>query len=129
MKLLTALLFVLTSSLSFAAPVGVNFVKPQNNETVTQTFAAEFTVDGMSVAKAGNMTKGTGHHHIIIDGKPIPKGKVVPSNPTHKHFGDASTSTTLTLTPGTHTLTLQFADGAHKSYGEEFSKTITVNVK
>jgi hypothetical protein len=129
MKLMTALLLILVSSLSFAAPVGVSFVKPQNNETVPQTFAVEFTVDGMSVAKAGNMTKGTGHHHIIIDGKPIPKGQVVPTNSTHKHFGDASTSTTLTLPPGQHTLTLQFADGTHKSYGEEFSKTITVNVK
>jgi hypothetical protein len=129
MKLMTALLFILSSSLTLAAPMGVHFVKPQNNEVVPQTFPVEFMVDGMSVTKAGNMTKGTGHHHIIIDGKPVAKGQVVPTNATHKHFGDASTSTTLTLTPGKHTLTLQFADGTHKSYGDEYSKTITVEVK
>ncbi|MEU2427515.1 DUF4399 domain-containing protein [Streptomyces sp. NPDC007851] len=28
---------------------------------------------------------------------------------------------------GRHTLTLQFADGAHRSYGPEVSHTITVN--
>ena len=33
------------------------------------------------------------------------------------------------LEPGTHTLTLQFADGNHNSYGEAMSETITVTVE
>jgi hypothetical protein len=39
------------------------------------------------------------------------------------------TETDVTLTPGKHTLTLQFADFAHKSYGEKWSQTIEVEVK
>jgi hypothetical protein len=108
---------------------GVDFISPKDKDVVSQTFEVKFDVKGMKVAKAGVLEKGTGHHHIIIDGKPIPTGEVVPKNETHKHFGDGATSTTLTLKPGPHTLTLQFADGVHKSYGPEFSKTISITVK
>lgn len=114
---------------TFAATSKVMFVKPKNNEVVPQTFEVHFGVEGMTVAKAGEMKEGTGHHHLILNGKPVKKGEVIPANETHKHFGDGSTSTTVTLPPGKHTLTLQFADGAHRSYGEEYATTITVDVK
>jgi hypothetical protein len=126
---LTAVLFLSMSTAFSATASKVHFVKPKNNEVVSETFDVQFGVDGMVVAKAGDMKEGTGHHHLIVDGKPVAKGEVVPKDETHKHFGDASTSTKVTLPPGKHTLTLQFADGAHKSYGEEYSSTITVEVK
>jgi len=107
----------------------VHFLKPNNNETVSSTFDVEFAVDGLQVEKAGVLKEGTGHHHLIIDGKSIPKGVAVPKDETHIHFGDASTKTKITLTPGKHTLTLQFANGTHLSMGPEFSKTINVDVK
>lgn len=119
-----AILF--SASSAFA---GVNFISPKDNEIVPTTFKVDFGVEGMTVAKAGVMTPKTGHHHLIIDGKPVPKGQVVPKDATNIHFGDAATSTTVSLAPGKHTLTLQFADGVHKSYGEEFAKTISVEVK
>ena len=75
------------------------------------------------------MLKGTGHHHIIIDGSWIKTGDVVPANETNIHFGKGQTETTLELAPGQHTLTLQFANGAHQSFGEEWSKTITITVE
>jgi len=126
---MTAVLF-LSMSAAFAATASkVHFVKPKNNEVVSETFEVQFGVDGMVVAKAGEMKEGTGHHHLIVDGKPVPKGEVVPKDETHKHFGDASTSTKVTLPPGKHTLTLQFADGAHKSLGDDYATTITVEVK
>lgn len=112
-----------------AAMAGVSFVTPKDKETVTTTFPVEFHVEGMAIAKAGALNKGTGHHHLIIDGKAITKGEVVPKNETHLHFGDGSISTKVTLKPGIHTLTLQFADGVHKSLGEEYSTTISVTVK
>ena len=123
-----ALLLSLTSAFA-AAPSKVHFTKPLDKEVVAQTFKVEFTVDGMAVEKAGAPKEGTGHHHLIIDGKAVDKGQIVPKDDTHKHFGDGSTSTTITLKPGKHTLTLQFADGTHKSYGEEYSTTISVEVK
>ncbi|MFA6236670.1 MAG: DUF4399 domain-containing protein [Bacteriovorax sp.] len=126
MKSVLFLAILLSLSSAFAS---VSFVSPKDNEVVPTTFKVDFGVEGMTVAKAGVMTPKTGHHHLIIDGKAVPQGQVVPKDATNIHFGDASTSTSLTLKPGKHTLTLQFADGAHKSYGEEFSKTITVEVK
>ncbi len=130
MKSLLSLALFLSLSSAFAATASkVHFIKPHDGEVVPQTFQVEFGVDGMTVAKAGDMKANTGHHHLIIDGKPVAKGQVVPKDETHKHFGDGATTTPVTLKPGRHTLTLQFADGAHKSYGEEYSSTITVEVK
>ena len=114
---------------TYASPAKVQFITPKQGEVVPQNFKVEFAVEGMKVEKAGQLKVGTGHHHLIIDGKAIAKGEVVPKDETHKHFGDASTSTSITLKPGKHTLTLQFADGIHKSYGEDYSSTIEVEVK
>jgi hypothetical protein len=130
MKSILSLVLFFSISTAFAVtPTKVHFVKPHEGEIVPVNFQVEFSVDGMTVAKAGDLKEGTGHHHLIIDGKPVAKGQVVPKDETHKHFGDASTSTSLTLSPGKHTLTLQFADGTHKSFGEEYSSTISVEVK
>ncbi|MCA9543181.1 MAG: DUF4399 domain-containing protein, partial [Myxococcales bacterium] len=68
-------------------------------------------------------------HHIIIDGEGVAQGQVVPKDDKHIHFGGGQTETELELTPGKHTLTMQFADGAHMSYGPKMSQTITVEVK
>jgi hypothetical protein len=57
------------------------------------------------------------------------KGEVIPIDDTHVHFGKAQKEGTLKLTPGEHTLTLQFADAKHRSFGKKFAKTITVVVE
>ncbi|MBB5497355.1 DUF4399 domain-containing protein [Paraburkholderia sp. MM5384-R2] len=108
---------------------GVTFVQPADGATVTNPVHVVFGLDGMKIAPAGTLTDGTGHHHLLIDGKPLPKGEVVPATDKSLHFGKGQTETDLTLPPGDHTLTLQFGDGAHRSYGPEMSKTITVHVK
>ncbi|SIT40720.1 conserved exported hypothetical protein [Paraburkholderia ribeironis] len=112
-----------------AQAASVSFVQPKDGATVSNPVHVVFAVDGMNIAPAGTMTDGTGHHHLLIDGKPLPKGEVVPTNDKSLHFGKGQTETDLTLPPGDHTLTLQFGDGAHRSYGPEMSKTITVHVK
>jgi hypothetical protein len=73
--------------------------------------------------------KGTGHHHVIVDGSFVEKGKPVPADATHIHYGGGQLEADIPLEPGTHTLTMQFADGAHLSYGEAFSTTISVTVE
>ncbi len=114
-----------------AAPADakVMFVSPKDGATVPQKFKLKFGVKNLKVEKAGVVKPGAGHHHLIVDGTGEPAGEVVPKDATHLHFGDGQTETELSLTPGKHTLTLQFADGAHMSYGPALSQTITVNVK
>jgi hypothetical protein len=112
-----------------AQAASVSFVQPADGATVSNPVHVVFGVDGMTIAPAGTMTEGTGHHHLLIDGKPLPKGEVIPANDKSLHFGKGQTETDLTLPPGDHTLTLQFGDGMHRSYGPELSKTITVHVK
>jgi Domain of unknown function (DUF4399) len=129
MKLILVFTFLSFTS-AFAAPSSkVHFIKPHDKEVVPPTFQVEFAVEGVTIAKAGELTPGTGHHHLIIDGKAVPQGQIVPKDETHKHFGDGSTKASISLKPGTHTLTMQVADGVHKSLGEEYSSTITVEVK
>jgi hypothetical protein len=107
----------------------VVFIEPKDGATVPQKFKVKFGVEGMKIANAGTMTPGTGHHHLIIDGTPVPKGQPVPTDAQHMHFGKGQTESEMTLKPGKHTLTLQFADGAHLSYGEMMSQTIHITVK
>jgi hypothetical protein len=85
-------------------------------------------VHGKTVHPAGEIIEGSGHHHIIVDGEAITEGTVVPSTETHIHFGGGQLEADVPLTPGEHTLTLQFANGMHESYGPDWSKTITVTV-
>ncbi len=124
---------VITLVASFAAAsephkASVKFVQPKNGATVAPKFKVKMFVEGLTVAPVGDSKKGTGHHHLIVDGTAIPGGQVVPADTTHIHFGKGQTETELELLPGRHTLTLQFADGAHISYGPTMSETIEVNV-
>ncbi|WTL58591.1 DUF4399 domain-containing protein [Nocardia sp. NBC_01499] len=107
----------------------VNFREPANGATVPSSFDASFGVSGMEVKPSGDMTPNTGHFCLIIDGAPVPKGQVVPVAETSIHYGKGQTRTTVNLSPGQHTLTLQFDNGAHLSYGPDLSQTITVTVQ
>jgi len=107
----------------------VFFIEPKDGATVGTEVTLKFGIEGMKVAKAGDATPGSGHHHLVIDGKPIEKGQQVPTDDTHRHFGMGQTEAKITLPKGDHTLTLQFADGTHMSYGPALSQTIHVHVK
>ncbi len=115
-----------------AVPAGakVYFKNLKDGATVSSPLKVEFGVDGIALDTAGTVKQASGHHHLLIDaGDSIPAGEVVPKDSTHLHFGKAQTETTVTLTPGKHKLTLQYADGVHRSYGGQLSSTVTVDVK
>ncbi|MEZ4871443.1 MAG: DUF4399 domain-containing protein [Bdellovibrionales bacterium] len=107
----------------------VFFSNLTDGQTVQSPLNVKFGVEGMEVKPAGQLIEGTGHHHLIIDGEPIAAGKVIPNNDTYIHFGGGQTETTVDLSKGEHTLMLQFADGAHRSYGEKMRASIKVIVK
>ena len=115
-----------------AAPGKVFFKNLKDGQEVPAKFKVEMGVEGMSLRPAGQdaTDKMTGHHHLIVNGGFIKAGEVIPANDTHLHFGKAQTETEIDLKkPGTYTLTLQLADGAHRSYGEKYSSSIKVIVK
>ncbi|MBL4710036.1 MAG: DUF4399 domain-containing protein [Flavobacteriales bacterium] len=102
----------------------VFFANLKDGQTVTSPLKVEFGVEGMEVEPAGELTEGKGHHHIIINGSSLEGGVIVPANETNIHFGKGQLETELELVAGEHTLTMQFADGYHQSYGEQMSATI-----
>ena len=108
----------------------VYFKNLKNGQTVKSPFKVEMGVKNIKVDSAGNIVAGEGHHHILIDaGDSVATGQVIPKDEQHMHFGKGQTSVTLTLPPGKHRLTLQLADGIHRSYGSQLSATIEVTVK
>lgn len=108
----------------------VFFISPQNGEKISSPFQIKFGVDHLEVTPAGQgLGDGRkGHHHLIINGKFIPYGKIVPKDESHIHFGKGQTETELNLSPGKYNLTLQFADALHRSYGKSLSHTISITI-
>ena len=107
----------------------VSLVEPADGATVSSPFKVRFGVKGMVVEPAGDIKPNSGHHHLVINGEAVPTGQSVPFTERSLHFGKGQTETELTLPPGTYTLTAQFANGAHQSYGKPMSQTISVTVK
>jgi hypothetical protein len=107
----------------------VYFVEPADGAVVASPFTVKFGVEGLALKPAGDPAPDSGHHHLIIDGAATPKGQMIEKTEASLHFGKAQSETELTLPPGKHTLTLQFGDGGHLSYGPALSSTISVDVK
>lgn len=107
----------------------VFFANLKDGDKVTSPVKVEMGVEGMEIEPAAELNVGKGHHHIVVDGTFIEKGSAVPADATHIHYGKGQTETELELEKGTHTLTLQLADGYHQSYGEKWSTTITIEVE
>ena len=115
-----------------AIPEGakVVFSNLKNNATITSPFKLQMGTEVIKIDTAGPVVAGTGHHHLFIDAEDsLATGTVVPKDSTHIHFGKGQTEYALTLSPGKHKLTLQMADGLHRSYGSRLATTIMVTVK
>jgi Domain of unknown function (DUF4399) len=92
----------------------------------------------MEVEPAMGVVPNKGHHHLLVDQQPVKANTMVPmamEKDGYFHFGKGQLQDTLNikkyamLMPGKHTLTLQFANGMHMSYGPAMSKTVTIMVK
>ena len=67
---------------------------------------------------------------IMVDTNCTPVGEVVPTDDTQLPYGQGQLEADLELSPGTHTLCLQAADGAHVALaGEGMTQKITITVK
>lgn len=126
---LGALLIAALLHLSCRPQGGVYFANIKDGDQLASPFKVEMGVRGMEVRPAGELQEGSGHHHLLINEDPIPKGEVIINDETHLHFGGGDTETEIDLKPGRYRLTMQFADGAHRSYGERWATTIHVIVR
>ena len=109
----------------------VVILSPKNGATVGQDITVKFGVKHIKVAPAGDMSPGTGHHHLFIDVTSLPAGDApIPSDATHRHYGKGQTEDTIHLEPGMHTLQLDFGDAAHMQFDPPLvSRKITVHVR
>jgi hypothetical protein len=107
----------------------VEFKNLKQGETISMPFTLEMGTEGIRIDTAGPVVAGSGHHHLFIDAEDsLAAGTIVPKDSLHLHFGKGQTSYELNLPPGKHKLTLQYADGLHRSYGSQLSASISVNV-
>lgn len=104
-------------------------VSPADGDTVPGTFTVRFGLHGMGVAPAGTDKAGTGHHHLLVDGKMMP-AMDKPLGEDVMHFGGGQTETELTLEPGQHTLQLILGDKGHVPHDPPVvSDVVTITVK
>lgn len=116
-----------------ASPAGaeVYIISPKDGAIVHNPVRVQFGLKGMGIAPAGMKFDNTGHHHLLIDTDP-PSDQSTPLPATDKivHFGKGQTETTVTLSPGKHTLQLLLADANHIPHSPPVvSKKITITVK
>lgn len=107
----------------------VFFKHPADGAIVPSPVYIEMGVSGMQIEPAGEVKEGYGHHHILINQASWPEGSVIPMSDSTIHYGKGQTDASIELEPGEYTLSLQFADGVHSSYGEKMAASITVTVE
>lgn len=104
-------------------------VSPSNGATVSTTFDVVFGLQGMGVAPAGIQVGNTGHHHLLVDAQELPDLNM-PLGADVTHFGAGQTQTTLTLSPGVHTLQLILGDHMHIPHNPPVvSEQISITVR
>jgi hypothetical protein len=108
----------------------VFFITPSDNAAVTSPVQIEMGAEQFTIEPAGDgsIHADAGHMHIMIDVPCVAAGQTITKDDNHKHFGDGSTAVALELSPGTHTLCLQAADGAHTALAG-LNESITVTVR
>jgi Domain of unknown function (DUF4399) len=108
----------------------VFIITPKNGATVHNPFVVKFGLEGMMIAPAGTKAENSGHHHLLIDtDPPADTNAPLPATDNIVHFGKGQTETSLTLSPGKHTLQLLFADAMHIPHNPPvMSKKITITV-
>jgi hypothetical protein len=114
------------------SPAGAEayIISPKDGAKVHNPVRVQFGLKGMGIAPAGVKFDNTGHHHLLIDtDAPSDMSAPLPASDKIVHFGKGQTETTLTLTPGKHTLQLLLGDQNHVPHNPPLiSKKITITV-
>ncbi|MDX8411076.1 MAG: DUF4399 domain-containing protein, partial [Mariprofundaceae bacterium] len=109
---------------------GVYFVQPLDGAVFEgKEVKIIMAVQGKELLPAGEIIPGSGHHHLIINSEAAERGQTVARARQTIHYVKGETVAIIKLPTGQHTLTLQFANGLHVSYGEKWRHTINITVK
>lgn len=89
------------------------FVSPSNEASVKSPVTVMMTASNFTIEPAGDVHANAGHLHVMVDVGCVAAGTAIPKDDSHVHLGRGQLSTDLTLSPGSHRLCVQAADGAH----------------
>lgn len=110
----------------------VTILEPANGTTVMgPNVVVRLSTSGVSIVPAGDMTPGTGHHHLYLDADVESMTAPVPTVPgSIIHMGNAASEYTFEgVAPGQHRLIAVVADGAHVPLNPPVVDTITFTVQ
>jgi len=130
--LLSTSLAMPVAAMAQTAPPGayLYIIWPNDGERIKGAFWCRFGLRNMGVCRAGDTTRGCGHHHLLVDvNDPLDPNEPIPSDKNHLHFGGGQTEVRLELPPGEHTLQLMLGDAEHKLFKPPvMSKKIKITV-
>ena len=110
----------------------VTILEPATGATVTgSTVNVRLAVTGVPIVPAGDLTPGTGHHHLYLDADVTPPTQPVPTVPgSIVHMGNAASEFRFdSVQPGTHRLIAVVADGVHVPLQPWVVDTVTFTVR
>lgn len=93
----------------------VTIITPMNGGLINGNQISVTLASTVEILPAGDMTAGSGHHHLYLNADLTPADQPVPSVPgSIIHMGDASTSYVFEdIEPGEYRLIAVVADGVH----------------
>lgn len=108
----------------------VTIVTPMDGAQITGSTVTVQLSSDVDIVPAGDMTEGTGHHHLYLDADLTPPDEPVPTvEGSIVHMGDASASWVFeNVEPGEHRLIAVVADGAHFPLQPWVVDTVTFTV-
>jgi len=94
----------------------VTILEPAEGATITgSSVTVRLAATGVPIVPAGDLTPGTGHHHLYLDADVTPPTDPVPTVPgSIVHMGNAASEFRFdSVQPGNHRLIAVVADGVH----------------
>jgi hypothetical protein len=112
-------------------PAIVRIVEPAEGAVVSgPSVRVVLAADGVEIAPAADLRRGTAHHHLFLDSDVTAPGDTIPAGVTGiLHLGRGQTEFTFdSLAPGAHRIIAVLADPWHVPLPNAATDTLTVTV-
>ena len=118
------------NSMEEVESASVTIVTPMNGAQISGTQINVNLSSTVPIVPAGDLTEGTGHHHLYLNAELPPADQPVPTVPgSIVHMGDASATFTFEdVEPGDYTIIAVVADGVHVPLQPWVVDTVTFTV-